>query len=144
MNLDLNGKLALVTGSTAGIGFAIALGLAQEGATVIINGRTKKRVNDAINQIRDQLPEAKLEPLVADVGDSESVAAVTKQFPKLDILVNNVGIGELKPFERISDQDWLKLIEVNFMSGVRLSRFYLPLMRKQKWAVSFSSPVNPV
>ena len=84
MNLDLNGKLALVTGSTAGIGFAIAAGLAREGATVIINGRTKKRVNDAINQIRDQLPEAILEPLVADVSDSESVAAVTEQFPKLD------------------------------------------------------------
>ena len=146
MNLDLTGKLALVTGSTAGIGFAIALGLAREGATVIINGRTKKRVNDAISQIRDQLPEAKLEPLVADVGDSESVAAVTKQFPKLDILINNVGIGELKPFEKILDQDWLKLIEVNFMSGVRLSRFYLPLMRKQKWGrivfISSESGVN--
>ena len=146
MNLDLNGKLALVTGSTAGIGFAIAAGLAREGATAIINGRTKNRVNDAINQIRDQLPEAKLEPLVADVSDSESVAAVTKQFPKLDILINNVGIGELKPFEKISDQDWLKLIEVNFMSGVRLSRFYLPLMRKQKWGriifISSESGVN--
>jgi NAD(P)-dependent dehydrogenase (short-subunit alcohol dehydrogenase family) len=146
MNLDLNGKLALVTGSTAGIGFAIALGLAKEGATVIINGRTKKRVSDAINQIRDQLREAKLEPLVADVSDSESIAAVTKQFPKLDILINNVGIGELKPFEKISDQDWLKLIEVNFMSGVRLSRFYLPLMRKQKWGrivfISSESGVN--
>ena len=146
MNLDLDGKLALVTGSTAGIGFAIALGLAREGATVTINGRTKKRVNDAINQIRGQLPEAKLEPLVADVSDSESVAAVTKQFPKLDILINNVGIGELKPFEKISDQDWLKLIEVNFLSGVRLSRFYLPLMRKQKWGriifISSESGVN--
>jgi NAD(P)-dependent dehydrogenase (short-subunit alcohol dehydrogenase family) len=146
MNLDLIGKLALVTGSTAGIGFAIATGLAREGATVIINGRTRKRVNDAINQIRDHFPEARLEPLVADVSDSESVAAVTEQFPKLDILINNVGIGELKPFEKISDQDWLKLIEVNFMSGVRLSRFYLPLMRKQKWGriifISSESGVN--
>jgi NAD(P)-dependent dehydrogenase (short-subunit alcohol dehydrogenase family) len=146
MNLDLTGKLALVTGSTAGIGNAIALGLAKEGATVVINGRTKKRVNDAINQIRAKIPEARLEPLVADVSDSESVAAVTKQFPKVDILINNVGIGELKPFEKISDQDWLKLIEVNFMSGVRLSRFYLPLMRKQKWGrivfISSESGVN--
>src|SRR5258708_28138238 len=132
MNLNLNGKLALVTGSTAGIGLAISAGLAREGATVIINGRTKKRVNDAIKQIRDELPEARLEPLVADVSDSESVAAVTKQFPRLDILINNVGIGELKPFEKISDHDWLKLIEVNFMSRARLSRFSLPLMRKQK------------
>src|ERR1700739_3637589 len=146
MNLDLNGKIALVTGSTAGIGLATATGLAREGATVIINGRSKKRVNDAISQIQDQLPEARLEPLIADVSDSGSVAAVTEQFPKLDILINNVGIGELKPFEKISDQDWLKLIEVNFMSGVRLSRFYLPLMRKQKWGrivfISSESGVN--
>jgi NAD(P)-dependent dehydrogenase (short-subunit alcohol dehydrogenase family) len=146
MNLDLRGKLALVTGSTAGIGLAIATGLAREGTTVIINGRTKKRVNDAIKQIRDEHPDATLEPLIADVSDVESVAAVTKQFPRLDILVNNVGIGELKPFEKISDHDWLKLIEVNFMSGVRLSRFYLPLMRKQKWGriifISSESGVN--
>jgi NAD(P)-dependent dehydrogenase (short-subunit alcohol dehydrogenase family) len=146
MNLDLGGKLALVTGSTAGIGLAIATGLAREGTTVIINGRTKKRVNDAIKQVRDELPDATLEPLVADVSDIELVAAVTKQFPRLDILINNVGIGELKPFEKISDHDWLKLIEINFMSGVRLSRFYLPLMRKQKWGriifISSESGVN--
>jgi NAD(P)-dependent dehydrogenase (short-subunit alcohol dehydrogenase family) len=146
MNLDLHGKLALVTGSTAGIGLAIATGLAREGTTVIINGRTKKRVNDAIEQIRDQLPDAILESLVADVSDTESVAAVTQQFPRVDILINNVGIGELKPFEKISDHDWLKLIEINFMSGVRLSRFYLPIMRKQKWGriifISSESGVN--
>jgi NAD(P)-dependent dehydrogenase (short-subunit alcohol dehydrogenase family) len=146
MNLDLDGKLALVTGSTAGIGLAIAAGLAREGATVIINGRTKKRVNDAIKQIRVESPEAKLEPLVADVSNSAAGSAITDQFPKLDILINNVGIGELKPFAKISDSDWSKLIETNFMSGVRLSRFYLPLMKKQGWGriifISSESGVN--
>src|SRR5260370_13405598 len=107
--------------------------LAREGATVIINGRTKKRVNDAINQILGQYSNAKLEPLAADVSASIAVAATIKKNLKLDILINNVGIGELKPFEKISDSDWPKLIETNFMSGVRLSRFYLPLMKKQDW-----------
>ncbi len=146
MNLELENKTALVTGSTAGIGLAIATSLAREGAAVIINGRTKKRVNAAVNQILGQYPNAKLEPLVADVGTSAAIIATTKQFPKLDILVNNVGIGELKPFEKISDGDWVKLIETNFMSGVRLSRFYLPQMKKQNWGrilfISSESGVN--
>ena len=121
MNLELENKTALVTGSTAGIGLAIAASLAREGATVIINGRTKKRVNGAIKQILAQHSNAKLEPLDADVSASADVAATIRRFSKLDILINNVGIGELKPFEKISDADWLKLIETNFMSGVRLS-----------------------
>jgi NAD(P)-dependent dehydrogenase (short-subunit alcohol dehydrogenase family) len=146
MNLQLENKIALVTGSTAGIGLAIAAGLAREGATVIVNGRTKKRVNDAINQIIGLSANAKLHPLVADVSTSAAIAETIKEYPKVDILINNVGIGELKPFEKISDQDWLKLIETNFMSGVRLSRFYLPLMKKQGWGrilfISSESGVN--
>ena len=146
MNLDLENKTALVTGSTAGIGLAIAASLAREGATVIINGRTKKRVNEAIKQILGQNSNAKLEPLDADVGASAPVEATIKKFPKVDILINNVGIGELKPFEKISDGDWSKLIETNFMSGVRLSRHYLPLMKKQGWGriifISSESGVN--
>ncbi len=146
MNLELQNKTALVTGSTAGIGLAIATSLAREEATVIINGRTKKRVNDAIKQIRSQYSDARLEPLVADVSESSAVASTIRQFPKVDILINNVGIGELKPFEKISDNDWSKLIETNFMSGVRLSRFYLPLMKKQDWGriifISSESGVN--
>jgi NAD(P)-dependent dehydrogenase (short-subunit alcohol dehydrogenase family) len=146
MNLELENKTALVTGSTAGIGLAIAASLAREGATVIINGRTKKRVNDAIKQILAQHSNAKLEGLDADVSANTDVAATIKRFSKLDILINNVGIGELKPFEKISDADWLKLIETNFMSGVRLSRFYLPLMKKQGWGrilfISSESGVN--
>ena len=133
MNLELENKTALVTGSTAGIGLAIAASLAREGATVIINGRTKKRVNEAIKQILGQNSNAKLEPLDADVSASAPVETTIKKFPKVDILINNVGIGELKPFEKISDGDWSKLIETNFMSGVRLSRYYLPLMKKQGW-----------
>ena len=146
MNLELENKTALVTGSTAGIGLAIAASLAREGATVIVNGRTKKRVNDAIKQILGQHSSAKLEPLAADVSASTAVATAIKKYPKLDILINNVGIGELKPFEKISDGDWFKLIETNFMSGVRLSRFYLPLMKKQGWGrilfISSESGVN--
>jgi NAD(P)-dependent dehydrogenase (short-subunit alcohol dehydrogenase family) len=102
-------------------------------------------VNDAIKQILGQYSNAKLEPLDADVSAS-TVAATIKKFPKLDILINNVGTGELKPFEKISDGDWFKLIETNFMSGVRLSRFYLPLMKKQGWGrilfISSESGVN--
>jgi len=146
MNLELENKTALVTGSTAGIGLAIAESLAREGATVIINGRTKKRVNDAIKKILGQYSNAKLEPLAADVSASAAVAATIKNYPKLDILINNVGIGELKPFEKITDGDWFKLIETNFMSGVRLSRFYLPQMKKQGWGrilfISSESGVN--
>jgi NAD(P)-dependent dehydrogenase (short-subunit alcohol dehydrogenase family) len=146
MKLEVENKTALVTGSTAGIGLAIAASLAREGGTVIINGRTKRRVNEAINQIRSQYPNAKLKPLPADVSVSTAVAAASKQCPKLDILINNVGIGELKPFEKISDNDWFRLIETNFMSGVRLSRFYLPLMKKQGWGrilfISSESGVN--
>jgi len=146
MNLELENKIALVTGSTAGIGLAIAAALAREGAAVIVNGRTKKRVNDAINQILGQSANAKLQPLIADVSTSTAIAEVIKAYPKVDILINNVGIGELKPFEKISDQDWFKLIETNFMSGVRLSRFYLPLMKKQGWGrilfISSESGVN--
>jgi NAD(P)-dependent dehydrogenase (short-subunit alcohol dehydrogenase family) len=146
MNLELENKTALVTGSTAGIGLAIATSLAREGATVIINGRTKKRVNAASVQIIGQYPNAKLAPLIADVSTSAAITDTIKQFPKLDILVNNVGIGELKPFEKISDADWFKLIETNFMSGVRLSRFYLTQMKKQSWGriifISSESGVN--
>ena len=146
MNLDLEDKTALVTGSTAGIGLAIAANLAREGATVVINGRTKKRVDDAIRQILAMVPNAKLEPLDSDVSGAATVAAAVKKIPRLDILINNVGIGELKPFEQISDADWFKLIETNFMSGVRLSRHYLPLMKREGWGrilfISSESGVN--
>jgi NAD(P)-dependent dehydrogenase (short-subunit alcohol dehydrogenase family) len=146
MDLQLSGKLALVTGSTAGIGLAIGSTLAGEGATVIINGRSEKRVTEAIERIRQDHPHAKLEALVGDLSKVEAVKEVTSSFPHVDILVNNLGIYETKPFEDISDQDWNAMIETNFMSGLRLSRHYLPKMKARNWGriifISSESAVN--
>src|ERR1700704_2901114 len=133
MNLELDGKLALVTGSTAGIGYAIAEALAREGARVIVNGRTTKRVEQAIKQIRSAVPQARLETLAADLGNAEGVRATVQRFPEVEILVNSLGIFEPKSFEQIPDEDWFRFFEVNVMSGIRLSRGYLPGMRKRNW-----------
>jgi hypothetical protein len=128
MNLQLEGKRALVTGSTAGIGFAIAETLANEGASVIVNGRTQKRVDDALARLKGSV-----EGIVADLGTAEGAAEVARRFPEVDILVNNLGIFEVKPFEQIDDNDWRRFFEVNVMSGVRMSRSYLPGMLRQNW-----------
>lgn len=133
MDLQLRDKLALVSGSTAGIGFAIANGLAREGARVIVNGRTDDRVNAAINRIRSDNPDAKLEEIAVDLGSAAGVEEAVRRFPEVDVLVNNLGIFEPTPFEQISDEDWFRFFEVNLMSGVRLSRAYLPLMKKRNW-----------
>jgi NAD(P)-dependent dehydrogenase (short-subunit alcohol dehydrogenase family) len=133
MDLQLRDKLALVSGSTAGIGFAIANGLAHEGARVIVNGRTDDRVNAAINRIRSGNPDAKLEEIAVDLGSAAGVEEAVRRFPEVDVLVNNLGIFEPKSFEQISDEDWFRFFEVNLMSGVRLSRAYLPLMKKRNW-----------
>jgi NAD(P)-dependent dehydrogenase (short-subunit alcohol dehydrogenase family) len=130
MDLKLAGKTALVTGSTAGIGFAIAAGLAEEGASVIINGRTQSRVDEAVAKLG---PKSKLLGLAADIGTAEGVQAAIAKFPEVDILVNNLGIFEPKPFEQIPDEDWFRFFEVNVMSGVRLSRHYLPRMKEKNW-----------
>ena len=133
MDLQLKDKLALVSGSTAGIGFAIAKGLAREGARVIVNGRTKDRVNTAIERIRSHNADAKLEGIAVDLGSATGSEEVVRSFPAVDVLVNNLGIFEPKPFEQISDADWFRFFEVNVMSGVRLSRAYLPSMKKRNW-----------
>jgi NAD(P)-dependent dehydrogenase (short-subunit alcohol dehydrogenase family) len=133
MNLELDGKRALVTGSTAGIGYAIAEALAREGADVIVNGRTEERVEQAIRLIRTSHPQAKVEGLAADLGTADGVRAAVKRLPDVDILVNNLGIFEPKPFEEIPDEDWFRLFEVNVMSGVRLCRAYLPGMNTRNW-----------
>ncbi|QMT60283.1 MULTISPECIES: SDR family NAD(P)-dependent oxidoreductase [unclassified Legionella] len=133
MNLKLKGKTALVTGSTAGIGFAIAELLAHEGATVVINGRTKNRVTEAMQQIKTHNPEANLIAAPSDLSLKKETETLLKQIPTVDILVNNVGIYNTKPFVDISDEEWLHMFEVNVMSGVRLSRHYLVPMLEQNW-----------
>jgi NAD(P)-dependent dehydrogenase (short-subunit alcohol dehydrogenase family) len=146
MNLHLEDKIALVTGSTAGIGFSIAAGLAAEGARVIVNGRSEKRVQDAVSAILKQHPKARLEPLAADLATAEAAERTTSLFPAVNILVNNLGVYGPRPFEALTDDDWLKIIETNFLSGVRLSRYYLPRMKEANWGrilfISSESAVN--
>jgi NAD(P)-dependent dehydrogenase (short-subunit alcohol dehydrogenase family) len=135
MDLKLEGKRALVTGSTAGIGFATAAGLYCEGVSVVVNGRTPLRVEEAAAKIR-RLPTIGAPAvfgIAADLSTAEGAAIVGRQLPDVDILVNNMGIFEPKPFDEISDADWLRFFESNVMSGVRLSRHYLPEMRERNW-----------
>jgi NAD(P)-dependent dehydrogenase (short-subunit alcohol dehydrogenase family) len=133
MDLHLTGKTALVSGSTAGIGLAIASGLAVEGATVYVNGRTQARVDQAVEHVRSLKPRGTVQGIAADLGTAEGCVELFSQLPKVDILVNNLGIFEAKPFARISDEDWRRFFEVNVLSGVRLSRHYLPSMLKNNW-----------
>jgi NAD(P)-dependent dehydrogenase (short-subunit alcohol dehydrogenase family) len=133
MDLQLKGKLALVTGSTVGIGFAIAEGLARENATVIINGRSEDRAAKAVENIRKKIPDAKVDAFVADLSTASGFEALQSAHPEVDILVNNLGIFNPQPFEEISDDEWRRFFEVNVLSGVRLSRHYLPRMKKKGW-----------
>lgn len=133
MDLKLSDKLALISGSTKGIGFAIATDLAREGARVIVNGRNEKSVTDALKELQKLVPHAKLEGFAGDLSTAEATEALVKKFPAVDILVNNLGIFEPKPFEQIPDEDWRRFFEVNVLSGVRLSRAYLPGMKQKNW-----------
>jgi NAD(P)-dependent dehydrogenase (short-subunit alcohol dehydrogenase family) len=133
MNLGLTDKTALISGSTKGIGFAIANQLAAEGARVIVNGRTEKAVIAAAEQIRQAKSDAKVEKFAGDLSTAKAVEDLLQRFPAIDILVNNLGIFEPMPFEEIPDEDWRKFFEVNVLSGVRLSRAYLPGMKKKGW-----------
>jgi NAD(P)-dependent dehydrogenase (short-subunit alcohol dehydrogenase family) len=133
MNLQLENKLALVTGSTKGIGLAIATSLAREKARVIVNGRSEKSVAEALAKIRGAVPEAKLESFIGDLAETATAGNLVKQFPVVAILVNNLGIFEPKAFEEIPDEDWRHFFEVNVLSGVRLSRAYFPAMKKNNW-----------
>jgi NAD(P)-dependent dehydrogenase (short-subunit alcohol dehydrogenase family) len=133
MDLQLNGKRALITGSTVGIGFAIAKALAVEGAQVTVNGRTEERVSEAKRRIATEIPNAKIAGVTADLSSSDGVTRIIEACPEIDILVNNVGIFEPRAFEQISDADWLRFFEVNVMSGVRLSRHYLPQQKDRNW-----------
>ncbi|MBX0290839.1 SDR family oxidoreductase [Hymenobacter sp. HSC-4F20] len=133
MDLQLTNKVALVTGSTAGIGLAIARRLAAEGAEVILTGRTEARLQEARAAILQETSGAKLRTVAVDFSRAEQVQYLLLEVPSVDILVNNVGIFEPKPFAEISDEDWLRFFEVNVLSGVRLSRQYFPQMLQKNW-----------
>jgi len=146
MNLQLDGKKTLVTGSTAGIGFAIARALVREGASVVITGRTQRRVDNATEEIRKEVRDAKISGIAADLATADGISKCIQAAPAVDILVNNLGAYEPKPFEQISDDDWRAIIETNFMSGVRLSRHCLPRMKAANWGriifISSESAIN--
>ena len=146
MNIDLSGKTALVTGSTAGIGFAIAKGLAASGAEVVINGRGQAGVEAAVAKLAKAVPAAKIRAVAADVSTADGCNALIKALPDVDILVNNAGIFEPKNFFKIPDEDWTRFFETNVMSGVRLSRAYMPGMLKRNWGrivfISSESALN--
>ncbi|MBM3393910.1 MAG: SDR family oxidoreductase [Betaproteobacteria bacterium] len=133
MDLKIKNRRALVTGSTSGIGYAIAKGLAQEGAMVTITGRTQARVDAALASLRATVPHAQVRGIAADNATSAGAQATFNTLPEVDILVNNLGIYERKPFFEIPDEDWQRLFDVNVMSGVRFSRHYAPAMVKQGW-----------
>jgi NAD(P)-dependent dehydrogenase (short-subunit alcohol dehydrogenase family) len=146
MKIDLSGKTALVTGSTTGIGHAIAKGLAGAGAEVVINGRTQAKVDAAVAAIRKALPEARFRGVAADVSTAAGCQTLVAALPDVDILINNAGIFEPKGFLDIPDEDWSRFFEVNVMSGVRLARAYLPGMLKRNWGrivfISSESALN--
>ena len=133
MDLGLKGKLAVVSGSTAGIGLAIATTLAREGARIVINGRTEARVAAAAERIRMELRGAGVQGVAVDLGTAKGIETFAEQVTYADILVNNLGIFEPKPFLDIADDDWLRFYEVNVLSGVRLTRKYLPEMLRKNW-----------
>src|SRR5258708_26091348 len=133
MNLELIGKTALVSGSTKGIGFAIASHLAAEGARVIVNGRSDSSLNSALQQIRKAVPEAKVEGFAGDVATPAATEELLKRVPAVDILVNNLGVYEPKPFDKISDEDLRHVFEINVLRGVRLSRGYISGMKQRNW-----------
>jgi NAD(P)-dependent dehydrogenase (short-subunit alcohol dehydrogenase family) len=133
MDLGLKGKLAVVTGSTGGIGFAIVAALAAEGARVVLNGRTQDRVTQALAKLTSARKDAQVTGIAADLATPEGATTFIRQVPEADILVNNLGIFEVKAFLDIPDEDWLRFFQVNVMSGVRLTRHYLPGMLKKNW-----------
>jgi len=146
MNLKLTDKTVLVSGSTKGIGFAIAAGLAREGARVIVNGRSEKSVVEAKGQIEQTVPDARIESFAGDLSTAAVAETLLYRFPLVDILVNNLGIFEPRPFEDIPDEDWRRFFEVNVLSGVRLSRAFLPGMKQRNWGrvvfISSESAIN--
>jgi NAD(P)-dependent dehydrogenase (short-subunit alcohol dehydrogenase family) len=152
MNIELKGRLAIVTGSTAGIGRATAEGLARAGAWVVVNGRKQERVDEAVRQMRQSFPHSDISGVAADLSTAEGAEAFFAQAPNADILVNNVGTAHIRDYKsvediaKIPDEDWLGLFQLNVMSGVRMARHYLPRMVAKGWGrvvfVSSESAVN--
>jgi NAD(P)-dependent dehydrogenase (short-subunit alcohol dehydrogenase family) len=146
MKIDLTGKTALVTGSTSGIGHAIARGLAAAGAEVVVNGRTQAKVDAAAAAITKAVPGSKVSGIAADVSTAAGCKALIAALPEVDILINNAGIFEPKDFFEIPDEDWSRFFETNVMSGVRLSRAYMQGMLKRNWGrivfISSESALN--
>jgi NAD(P)-dependent dehydrogenase (short-subunit alcohol dehydrogenase family) len=133
MDLGLRGKRALVTGSTAGIGFAAARALAIEGAKVTVNGRTEARVDSAVSRLLGELSGATVDGVAADLSTGDGCQALIRRLPDVDVLVNNLGIFEPKPFDQIPDADWMRFFETNVLSGIRLARHYVRGMRSRNW-----------
>ena len=133
MKIELKGRKAVVTGSTAGIGRAIAEGLARAGASVVINGRGEERVSAALREMRENLPAAEIAGFAADLATPQGADAFTAQAPDADILVNNLGTAKPKAFLELTDDDWRDMFELNVMSGIRMTRHYLPAMTKRGW-----------
>jgi NAD(P)-dependent dehydrogenase (short-subunit alcohol dehydrogenase family) len=146
MIIDLKGRRAVVTGSTAGIGRAIAEGLARAGAAIVINGRGEPRVTNALAEMRVMFPKADISGVAADAATAEGAASLIAAAPDADILVNNLGTARPKPFAEITDEDWLDLFQFNVMSGVRMTRHHLPRMVARGWGrvvfISSESAVN--
>ena len=146
MNLDLTGRSALITGSTSGIGYAIAHGLAAEGARVVLTGRTQATVDAALARLKKSLPDAKSQGVAADCASAAGAEQIFVKVPEVEILVNNLGIYERKPFFDIPDADWLRFFETNVLSGVRFARRYAPAMKNKGWGrilfVSSESGLN--
>lgn len=146
MQIDLGGKTAIVTGSTKGIGYAIAAGLAGAGATVVLTGRQRAAVDAAVQALRAQVPGAQVRGVAADLSQAEGFEVLQAAEPACDILVNNLGIFEQRPFEDVPDEAWMRFFEVNVLSGVRACRRYLPGMRARDWGrvvfVSSESALN--
>ncbi len=146
MNLKLKGKRAFISGSTQGIGFAIAQQLLDEGASVIINGRQKSKTEQAKQKLQEQFPNTQISAISADFSKKDEVENLLQKLTDIDILINNVGIFEIEEFKNITDQDWYKYFEINVMSSVRLSRKLLPQMQNNNWGriifISSESGVN--
>ena len=133
MQIDLTGKTAIVTGSTKGIGLGIAQGLASAGARVVINGRSQDSVDEALEALREQVPNAEALGHAGDLTTAEGCAALLEAHPTCDILVNNLGVFGVQDFFETPDSEWSRYFDTNVMSGVRLSRAYLPAMERNGW-----------